>query len=132
MSDHTRKRFQGGVITPEEFHAKYAFPPGSECLICKKPPLTRIRVLMPVDELRKRDPDFDMIAGINPEAIANMLVQTKSGPYIIVTTAMACKQCTPEAEKTAAKHAPSWAIVEISRGPGPDKLVVGGGSNLPT
>lgn len=131
MSELNRKRFQNGIITPEEFHAKYAFPPGSKCHVCPLPPLTRVRILMPADELRKRDPLMEQLALVDPVAFAKLLLHTKNGPYIIVREIVACKQHTPELERAAAKT-PSWCHAEINRGPGVDNPTVGGGSTLPT
>ena len=127
-----RRRFQGGLITPEEFHAKYAFPPDARCLVCPSRPLAVIRVLVPVDELRKRDPVFDVMCDNDPVGMQNMFVQLTHGPHVLTTSAFVCKQHLPEAEKAIARSSPSWAVVEINRGPGVDNPKVGGGTTLPT
>lgn len=90
-------------------------------------------VMMPLDELRKRDPKFDVIvarASVDPnaaQAFYSMLVQLKGGdgkpvPYMRMSTVYSCETCKHEFEKALAK-APSWAVVEINRGPGPDKII---------
>lgn len=133
---HHRKQFMGGRMTPEEAHSKFAFPVGAKCAACQNPPLVRAIVMAPLDEMKKRDPDFEQLANLtltNPKAAEKffaMLVQIKGAdgkptPYVRISSAYACKQCAPEMERALAKG-PSWCIVEINRGPGPDKLVTSG------
>jgi hypothetical protein len=89
--------------------------------------MTRIIVLVPLAEAKRRDPMLEILSMVNPQKFMETLVQTVHGPHIRLTTVYACKACTPAAEKVAAK-APSWAIVDIHRGPGPDRIGVGYGS----
>jgi hypothetical protein len=88
--------------------------------------------MMPVDELRKRDPDFDRVAAlasINPKAAEqffSLLIPLKGSdggavPHMRISTTYSCKKCRPTLEKAMAKL-PSWAVVEINAGPGPDKI----------
>lgn len=116
----------------EQYHADHAFPPGAKC-ICGRPPIIRAIVMIPLDELRKRDPEFDRVASlasINPSAAKQffaLLVPLKTGPdsvtpHIRVSTTYACETCRSVFEKQLAK-APSWAVVEINRGPGPKKVI---------
>jgi len=121
-----RKKLFGGRYTAEEYHSKYAFPPGASCTGCgRKDGLkTRFITLAPLDELRKRDPMFDLLASDPRGAgtLAKMLVQIRGAennpiPYVRLSTVYACGACTPAAEKVAAKG-PSWVQIEINRGPG--------------
>ena len=95
----------------------------------------RAVVMLPLDEVRKRDPDFDTLAElalVHPgaaEKFHGMLVMLRGGdgqpaPHVRMTTAYACRACTPAMERVLARG-PSWAVVEINRGPGPDRPVVG-------
>lgn len=123
---HNRK-FMNGEMTPEECHQKYAFAKGTKCAGCGRPPLSTIRVLYPLDELVKRDGNFvGTMLMKDPEAFKKMCVETTEGILVRVSTVYACKSCTPAAERAAAKGSPSWCVVEINRGPGPDKLVTSG------
>ncbi len=123
-----RKKLFGGLMDAEEYHSKHAFPPNAQCQGCKtRGVITRIIVYYPLDEVKKRDPAFAAISEIDPERFLKLVMQTKSGPYVRISTIYACKQCTPSAEKAAAKG-PSWSLVDINRGPGPDKAVSGPGS----
>lgn len=118
-----RKKLFGGTMTAEEVHSKYAFPPNAQCTGCKtRSVITRIIVLMELQEARKRDPLMDSVMAVNPMLFNQLLVPTKYGVFLRVSTVYACKRCTPDAEKVAAK-APSWCIVDINRGPTPDVII---------
>lgn len=131
-----RKKLFGGRFTAEEIHAKHAFPPGAKCSGCGGPPMIRAMVMAPLDEVKKRDPEFEVLeqlATVSPEAAQRwfkMLVQIKGSdgkpvPHIRLITAYACQSCGPTMEKTLAKG-PSWCIVEINRGPGRDRVITSG------
>jgi len=139
MTIQHRRRFMGGRATPEQYHSKYAFPPGTRCQVagCSARPLTRIIVMVPYEELRKTDPGIDVLAATDPAKFLAMMIPLKiNGPtqpavnHIRISTVYACKTHTPDAERAAA-HGPSWAVVEINRGPGEDKPKVGWGT-MPT
>jgi hypothetical protein len=126
-----RKTFDNGNSTPEEYHSKYAFPLGARCAGCNadKGLLLRAFTYVPLDEMKKRDPMFDALIAVKPEAALKLIVPLKGGdgkpyPHVRVSTTYACKRCVPELEKALAKS-PSWAVVDISRGPGPSKIVSG-------
>lgn len=126
---HRTKLF-GGELTAAEVHSKHSFPPGARCTGCNTHKLmTRIIVLCPLDELKKRDPLMGDLMMVDPEKFNALLVPTIHGPHIRLSTVYACEQCTPAAEKVAAK-APSWMIIDIHRGPKADRFVSGaaGGS----
>lgn len=127
---HRRKLF-GGKMTAEEAHAKYAFPLNARCTGCgtRKGLQTRFITLAPLDEMRRRDPAVELLMQNDPAAFIKVLVPIKGAsgqpePYLRIATIYACGPCTPAAELAAA-HGPSWAIVEINRGPGKDKVVSG-------
>lgn len=88
--------------------------------------------MIPLDELRKRDPEFDRVvsyANVNPQAATaffKTLVQLKGSDglpvsHVRVSTTYSCETCKSLFEKQLAR-APSWAVVEINRGP-PKKQV---------
>lgn len=88
--------------------------------------------MMPVDELKKRDPDFERVTAlalVNPKAaeqLFSLLIPLKGSdglpvPHMRISTTYCCKTCRPTLEKAMAKL-PSWAVVEINAGPGPDKI----------
>jgi hypothetical protein len=121
-----RKKFDGGRRTPEEVHAQLAFPPGSKCSGCGRPPLTRAIVMMELNEALK-NPDVDAIRVFRPAEFVKMLIQIKGSDglprtYLRASVAFACKACTPAMEKQLAK-APSHCIVEFNRGPGTERVV---------
>lgn len=127
-----RKRFDNGNLTPQEFHEKYAFGPNERCCMCgTRRPSTRFVCMIPYDEIKRRDPDFALMEALDPARIAAMVVFLKHGKHIRVSTQDVCRECTPAAERIAAK-APSWAVVNIMRAPTGGPIMVGGGSNLPT
>lgn len=113
---HGLKKFDNGRRTPQEMHSQYAFRPGEVCAVCGAPPLTTITSFGEEKEMIKRDNRLLLLRMANPESYAAMRVETRMGPYLRIGRVVACVQCTPALEKAAAKH-PSWAFVEIDRGP---------------
>ena len=94
----------------------------------------RCIVMIPLDELKKRDPVYEAVAAraaIDPQAAQmfyGMLVPLETGakgvpvPHIRVSTTYACEGCQKTLEKAAAK-APSWAVVEFNRGPAEKRII---------
>lgn len=122
-----RKKLFDGRATAQEVHSKLAFPHDAKCTGCKtRAVITRILVLCPIDEMKKKDPLFDELMMVDPVKFNSILVQTKHGPHVKLSTVYACSRCTPAAERVAAK-APSWMIIDINRGPTPDRAVSGAG-----
>lgn len=122
-----RKKLFGGRATAEEVHARYAFPIDARCGGCSAGHgslQTRVIVLAPVAEMRKRDPIMDALADAQPERFLKMVVQSKDGPLLRMSTAYACKSCSPALERAVAKGAPSWCVIDIHRGVGADKVQV--------
>ena len=63
----------------------------------------------------------------NPSKLAAILVPIQESTisrklYVRISITYACRRCQREFERALAKG-PSWCIVEINRGPGPDKVV---------
>lgn len=124
----TRKKFMDGQMTPEELHMEMGLPPGARCSLCGRPPLVKYLSYAEEAEMLKRDPRLAICRQYDPQTYAAMLHKTRKGErYIKLSMAFACKQCTPEADKAAAKH-PDWVVVIIDRGPGVDKIVTGPGT----
>lgn len=104
---------------------------GGQCIACNSRKVTcEIKVLVPLAELHRNNPKAMALAQMmSPELIAQMTVPTIHGPYVRVSTNYACKLHQKELEQQAARG-PSWAIVEIDRGPkgvGIDKAQFGRG-----
>lgn len=123
------KKLMGGQMTAEQVHAKYAFPPDAKCNGCgTRSPTVRAIVLMPVKEAMKRE-EIAMVAEANPQALMDIMVQivhpdTKTREaFIRVSKAYSCEACRTTLERELAKNLPSYAICEINRGPGPDKVI---------
>ncbi len=125
-----------GRVTPREFHAANAFPPGAKCSGCTRRPTVRAEVLAPLDEVKRRDADFEEVSQLaltNPEAANKffaMLVPLKGSdgkpvPHVRISSAFACDACAPSLERALAKG-PSWCVVDIRRGPAPERLVTSG------
>jgi hypothetical protein len=130
-----RKKLFGGRYTAQEVHQQYAFPMNAKCP-CGARPLIRAIVMAELSEMKKINPLFDealnAVVQLSPEMVTNNLVQIKGSdgrptPYIRVGIAYSCARCRPTMEKALAKT-PSHFIVEINRGPTPDKTVTGYGS----
>lgn len=110
------KKFDGGRRTPDEMHRQYTYR-GKRCRTCNSDkPAIRIRVLVELQELTKRNPEFvAMIMTSNPNGVAVPTIKTKYGAMVKVTDEVFCDNCKVGAERAAAKG-PSWALVEIDRG----------------
>ncbi len=116
------KKFMGGRITPDELHRALGIR--GVCAICEGPGAIRIKVLVQLDELTKRQPEYvAQIMATNPDGLFVPTVATTYGPMVKVSDIVACDNCKVDAERSAAKG-PSWALVEIDRGPGKDRAVV--------
>jgi hypothetical protein len=123
MDTHRRKLFNGKT-TAEEFHRKHAFRPGERCTGCGGPPAITVRVFLPLDEIVKRQGEaIGRLLITKPDAFVGLCIETIHGVYVRASQVHACTVCAPALERQAAK-APSWALVEINRGPGPDKPLI--------
>jgi len=117
------KKFAGGRETPQEMHARVAWA-GRRCAACKGPPAIRIKVFAPVAELVQRSPQ--LMGVLAARAGGNLpVVPTTAGNMLKTSDLCFCALCAPTAERVAAKG-PSWAIVEIDRGPDPTNRVATG------
>ena len=117
---HRRQLF-GGRMTAMEVHQKYAWK-DAKCGGCGRTPVIMIRVLVTKDDLlRHGDPStLAALMVSNPDGTNSIpTFPTKYGPMVVASKTFACEQCKLTAE-TAAARGPSWALVEIDRGPGPD------------
>lgn len=123
---HGRKKLFQGRATAQEVHAKYAFPTWAKCQGCSKTHGLQVRaiVLCPVDYMKQHDPMFEQLMEVNPQKFQEILVQTKYGPFIRLTTTYSCESCSPALQKSLAKL-PDYMIVDLNYGPGADKVVSG-------
>ena len=130
-NDNTKKKpevrhvskFMQGRMTPQELHQAIGIR--KKCVGCGQPAVIRIKVMVELKELTRRQPQY--VAGIaasNPEGPFVPTIKTSYGDMVKVSDVGACSLCQKEAEVTAARDAPSWALVEIDRGPGKDKAQV--------
>lgn len=120
-----RKHLFGGQFSAEEVHSQGLAAAGARCDLCGAPPLTTFRSQALLVDLQAHSPQWvAAIATSNPNGSYVPTFESKYGPMVTISTAHACKGCTPAAAKMAAKH-PSWIHVEIDYGPGPDGAVVG-------
>ncbi len=109
------KKFDGGRSTPDEFHRKNGMS-RRKCATCSSSKLAiRIKVLVPHDELVRRNPDFvAMIITANPDGPFVPTIDTKYGKMVRVSDVSFCDHCRVGAEREAARG-PSWALVEIEK-----------------
>lgn len=118
---HTKKLFDGRQ-TAEEVHRSLAFPADARCACGSKKVAIRVRVFWPADDLVREKPEFAMqMAARHGGRLP--VVEFKHGKHVRVGDAFACDLCKSVLEKEAAK-APSWVVVEVDRGPGPDNAQV--------
>jgi hypothetical protein len=122
------KRFMNGAITPQEYHAANAFGPDAHCAGCAGKPSVRAIVMIPYDEAIKRGyvpPGHEASAEVLSRVV---LLRSSSGaaePHVRLSKAYACPMCQPAFERELAR-APSWAVVDINRGPDPSNRVLVG------
>jgi hypothetical protein len=129
------KIFSRANVTPNEFHAKWAFPPTAKCCACQAKPSIRAIVMMPIDEAEKRGliPPGAATAPMLFPAVVPVLVpirepgNPKPSFYIRVSMVYSCRRCRKDLAKALAK-APSFCIVEINEGPNPNERVLLGSS----
>lgn len=117
-----RKKLFGGRESAEQVHRRLAFPVGSRCACGSEKVAIRIRTLMPASDVVSQHPDWAIRKAMQ-QGGKLLVVDSKVGKLVVVGEIYACDLCRSTAERVAAK-APSWAIVEIERGPGPDKPLV--------
>lgn len=116
------KKFMGGRMSPQDLHQ--AVGVRNPCVGCGQPSVIRIKVLVGLKELTARHPEFvAQIMTTNPNGLYVPTVDTTYGKMVKVSDVGACRLCQKDAETAAARGAPSWAIVEIDRGPGADRGV---------
>jgi hypothetical protein len=114
-----RRKFFNGELTPQQLHAELAWHK-RKCGGCGGPPAMRIQSFVLLSDLQ---PEARVV--VDCEIALNRLHTTKmeDGPAIRIGDLFACSMCSPAAERAAAK-APSYAIVWIEKGPGPDTTTV--------
>jgi hypothetical protein len=116
---HRKRLFDGRPAA--EVYAETAWP-GKVCTGCGgKPPAIRVQIFVALQ---------DMSAQLREVALYEIAlrrlntVRTKRGPAIRTGEAYACRLCQASLERTAAR-APSYAMVDLERGPGPETPIVG-------
>lgn len=123
------RQFLNGRMTPQEFVAANTFGLTARCTGCGGPPVIQAMVFVPYAEAVKRGmvPEGHEA----PQQIIDVTVMLKSGangaqePHVRLSQAYSCRMCQPAFERELAK-APSWAIVDINRGPNPTNQILVG------
>lgn len=122
-------RLLDGTMTPQEFVAANTFGYSARCNGCGGAPVIQATVFVPYAEAVKR--------GLVPEGheapkqVLDVTVMLKSGasgaqePHVRLSQAYSCRLCQPAFERQLAR-APSWAIVDINRGPNPTNQILVG------
>jgi hypothetical protein len=116
-------------MTPEEMHAKHAFPLNAKCQACgSQQVIMRAITFGPYSEVANDNGLAPLVNGAPPTELFKRIVQFrgpdgKPRPYVRLGVAYSCKQCGPSFERSLA-HLPSWVEVEFNRGPGPEKPLV--------
>jgi len=131
---HRTKLF-GGTKTAEEIYQEIAV--NRPCGGCGAPGLTKFATLVMLKDLREKAPAVlaAIMSRMEPGAAAPV-TKTVYGPMVCVGQMVACKACTPTAERAASKGEREWSKkgitvhIEINRGPGVDIPIfqVGGGT----
>lgn len=115
---HSKKLFDGKQ-TAREVWAETVLG-GIKCP-CGLDATVSCKVFWPLDECTKRGPEL-LAAVASHHGGKVPIMEFTHGKHVRTGIAYSCDICRPELEKQAAK-APSWAVVEISDGPGKDKIV---------
>ena len=110
-SGHIQK-FIKGDLTAREMHIAAM---NKKCEQCGRPASVRLRVLVLLDELVQRNPEFvAQVMVSNSDGTCTVpTIPTKYGPMVKISDVGACDSCRSAAEIAAAK-CPSWCLVEIS------------------
>lgn len=116
---HTKKLFDGRY-TAEELNAKLAWG-AHKCNGCGGPPAIRISIYVALTDI-ELNARLAIMFEIEQGRINT--VPLSDGPGIRVSFIHACKNCQATAERAAARGAPSYAVVDIQRGPGPDAPMI--------
>lgn len=125
-----RRQFMGGRKSVEQVHSDLAFPPGAKCGGCGKRPYVRGITMAPLKEVLTRSEAFAQTAMCLPEEVMANVVQLRGSdgkpePFLRLGVQLACKSCAPAMERALAKM-PSWVLVEINRGPAPERVITSG------
>lgn len=115
-----RKKLFGGRETAQQVHAEMAWW-GMSCGSCGGPPALRVQIFAYLSDL---DATARQVMAMEIEAKRVDPLKTKDGTLVRMSEAVACAMCAPRLERAAAK-APSWAHVDLDRGPGADTAIVG-------
>lgn len=113
-----------GGLTPQAFHQKHAFP-GQHCQGCAGPAAIRAIVMVPYDEAVKRQlvpPGHEASQQVLDRTVMLRGSDGKAEPYVRLSVTYCCTLCQRDFEKALAQ-APSWAVVELNRGPDPTNRV---------
>ena len=120
-----RTKLFGGDKTAEEIYQEIAV--NRPCLGCGAPGLTKLATLVMLKDLREKAPGvLAAIMSAREPGAEPPVVKTIYGPMVCVGEVVACRSCTPAAEKAASAGERAWSKkgitvqVEIRRGPGKD------------
>jgi hypothetical protein len=120
------EKFLNGTLSPQEFVALNTFGPRARCGGCGGLPVIKATVFMPYDECVRREllpPGHEA-----SQRVLSAVLMLRTGankalePHVRVSEVFSCRVCQTAFEKQLAK-APSWAVVDINRGPDPSNRV---------
>lgn len=117
---HRKKLFDGRPAA--EVYAETAWP-GLVCTGCGgKPPALRVQVFVALSDMSLTTREvvlYEIAFG------RIRTVKTKRGLAIKTSEALACRLCQVALELSVARHAPSYAMIDFERTPGPENPIVG-------
>lgn len=116
---HRSKLFNGQ--SAEDVHRSH-FPGNARCKCGSRQVVVQARSFIPVADLIRDNPQLAMqLAAQNMGQLP--VVDFRHGKHVRIGSVFACRDCKTDLERALAR-APSYVVVEIDRGPGPDAPVV--------
>lgn len=116
---HSEKLFQGRK-TAEQIHRELAWGKNVKCEACGAPPAARIQTFVLLTDMSLHT-QMAILFEVSQKRLH--LVKFVAGQGVRTGVVHPCSSCLPSAERAAARG-PSYAIVDIDRGPGPDAPIV--------
>jgi hypothetical protein len=117
---HVRNFYSATGMTPEQMHVEAL---NAKCP-CGAAATTRAISYAKLDELMQRTGGQELIGRLLVAHRGQLpVIEFTYGKFVKIGEVFACNLCRPTMEREAAKG-PSWVLVHIDRGPGPEKPLV--------